>query len=200
MSTRIAPTNERKDARANRDRILTAAREEFAEHGMDAEMRVIADRAGVGVGTLYRHFDNRERLVDAILAQVRDEVTEQVRVAIETKAPAEAFRETIRAAVNGHERFGALMEVAMAKAAHDHHDDPVAGLFEQMLQRGKDEGVFREDLDIEVLLAAVEAVIVSGRIYDVAAERGAAVAADAFADLFLRACAPAGGMTDARSQ
>src|SRR5207244_1860967 len=128
---------------ANRDRILVAAREEFAQHGMEAEMRVIADRAGVGVGTLYRHFDSRDRLVDAILEQVRVEVTEQIRLAIETKSPEEAFRLTLSAAAQGHEQFGALMEVAMAKTkdtgGHE-RDDPVAGLFEQMLQRGKEEG------------------------------------------------------------
>jgi AcrR family transcriptional regulator len=193
MDTRITPVNERKDARANRDRILVAAREEFAEHGMEAEMRVIADRAGVGVGTLYRHFESREHLLDAILAQVRDEVMEGMRLAIETEAPVEAFRLIMRSGAEAHERFGALMEVAMAEkkdlGGHERHE-PVSGLFEQMLQRGKDDGVFRDDLDIPVLFAAVEAVFLSGRLFDMAADRGATATADAFADLFLRACAP----------
>jgi AcrR family transcriptional regulator len=55
----------RADARANRDQIIAAARAVFAEHGLDVPMKDIADRAGVGVGTLYRRFPDRESLVVA---------------------------------------------------------------------------------------------------------------------------------------
>lgn len=56
----------RRDAVANRARIVEAARAVFARQGLAADMRTIADEAGVGVGTLYRHFPTREHLVREI--------------------------------------------------------------------------------------------------------------------------------------
>ena len=61
----------RADARRNRERILAAAREAFAEAGRDVQMPEVARAAGVGVGTLYRHFPAKE---DLVLALVRDKV------------------------------------------------------------------------------------------------------------------------------
>jgi len=55
----------RVDARANRDQVLAAARDLFATRGVDVSMKDIADRAGVGVGTLYRHFPDRDALISA---------------------------------------------------------------------------------------------------------------------------------------
>jgi len=57
----------RADARRNRKRILEAARELFAEHGFDAQVEQIAARAGVGVGTVYRHFPNKSDLLEALI-------------------------------------------------------------------------------------------------------------------------------------
>ncbi len=59
------PDTLRADARANRDLIIAAAQAMFAEHGLDVPMKDIADRAGVGVGTLYRRFPDRESLIAA---------------------------------------------------------------------------------------------------------------------------------------
>jgi AcrR family transcriptional regulator len=56
----------RADARRNRDRLLAAAAEAFAEEGADASLDAIARRAGVGSGTLYRHFPTREALIRAV--------------------------------------------------------------------------------------------------------------------------------------
>ena len=57
----------RADARRNRERILAAARDSFAESGRDVQMPEIARAAGVGVGTLYRHFPTKEALFEAIV-------------------------------------------------------------------------------------------------------------------------------------
>ncbi|WP_067471769.1 TetR/AcrR family transcriptional regulator [Nocardia amamiensis] len=57
---------QRRDAVANRERILAAAAEAFRDSGMAVDMRAIAAAAGVGVGTLYRHFPTREHLVHAV--------------------------------------------------------------------------------------------------------------------------------------
>lgn len=60
------PERLRADARANRDQILAAARALFTERGADVPVKDIADRAGVGVGTLYRRFPDRDSLITAV--------------------------------------------------------------------------------------------------------------------------------------
>lgn len=56
----------RADARRNRDKLLEIAAVAFAEHGVDASLEAIARQAGVGIGTLYRHFPTREHLVEVV--------------------------------------------------------------------------------------------------------------------------------------
>jgi AcrR family transcriptional regulator len=70
----------RADARRNYEKLLAAAREEFAERGEATSLEEIARRAGVGIGTLYRNFPNRQALLEALYV---DEVEEVCRVAAE---------------------------------------------------------------------------------------------------------------------
>src|SRR6201992_1352529 len=63
--TALAERPKRADARRNYDKLVTTAREVFAEQGSDATLEEISRRAGVGIGTLYRHFPARENLVEA---------------------------------------------------------------------------------------------------------------------------------------
>jgi len=60
----------RRDAAANRERVLDAAAEIFHEHGLGAGLEDVARRAGVGVGTLYRRFPSREALLEALLSDL----------------------------------------------------------------------------------------------------------------------------------
>jgi len=66
----------RADAKRNYDRIVEVAREVFREQGYDASLDEVAKRAGVGPGTLYRHFPNRDALLDAIMQSWVDRVDE----------------------------------------------------------------------------------------------------------------------------
>jgi AcrR family transcriptional regulator len=63
---KLVPRPLRADARRNRERVIAAAGVVFAEHGRDAQMDDVAKRAGVGVGTVYRHFPTKEALVEAL--------------------------------------------------------------------------------------------------------------------------------------
>jgi AcrR family transcriptional regulator len=80
MSTTEAPTEtlltrpKRADARRNYEKILAAAREAFAEGGESTALEDIARRAGVGIGTLYRHFPNRQALLEALYVNEVEEV------------------------------------------------------------------------------------------------------------------------------
>jgi AcrR family transcriptional regulator len=76
----LVPRPKRADARRNYDKIVTAAREAFAEHGASTSLEEIARRAGVGIGTLYRNFPNRQALLEAVYV---DEVEDVCRSAVE---------------------------------------------------------------------------------------------------------------------
>lgn len=69
------PRSARADAQRNRDRLLLAARAAFAAGGDSVPLEGIAREAGVGIGTLYRHFPTREALVEAVYAAELDDVT-----------------------------------------------------------------------------------------------------------------------------
>src|ERR1700716_2419407 len=64
----------RADARRNYEKVVAAAREAFAEHGASASLEEIARRAEVGIGTLYRHFPNRQALLEAVYVEEVEEL------------------------------------------------------------------------------------------------------------------------------
>lgn len=81
----------RADARRNLDALLQAAVVVFAESGVDAPMRTIAAKAGVGVGTLYRHFPQRSDLIKAIIRREVDACVEAASALAATHEPGEAL-------------------------------------------------------------------------------------------------------------
>ena len=193
--------SERSDALANRQRILEAAREVFARRGLDAEMREIAERAGVGVGTLYRHFESREGLLAALVHEAGQDMLRRVQAVAKTEEPSAAVRAMIRAAAEFCERFGALTEVLLAgeldkfhlgghdefHADHPDFADEFRDLLADLFQRGIHDGIFRADLDVPVAIAALESIFVSGMLLALAAQRSYPAGADAAADFFLAA-------------
>ena len=84
MST-IAHRPQRADARRNREKLVAAAAAAFAESGLDAQVEDIARRAGVGVGTLYRHFPTKEALVGALAEQHFDRLADTMEAALEER-------------------------------------------------------------------------------------------------------------------
>ena len=77
----------RADAKRNYDRLVEAARAVFREQGYDASLDEVAKRAGVGPGTLYRHFPNRDALLDAIMQSWVDSVGEAVEKTLAFEGP-----------------------------------------------------------------------------------------------------------------
>jgi AcrR family transcriptional regulator len=90
MSTRLANSKaQRSDAARNRERILASARALLARDGVGASVEEITRRAGVGMGTLYRHFPTKDELIDAVLEEA---FAALVRVAEAAVAEADAWR------------------------------------------------------------------------------------------------------------
>jgi AcrR family transcriptional regulator len=81
----------RADARRNYKRLLGEAKRAFLEHGADAPLEDIARRAGVGIGTLYRHFPTRLALQEAVYHDEVDELCAQARTLLETEPPGVAL-------------------------------------------------------------------------------------------------------------
>jgi len=71
----------RRDAAENRERLLAAANQVFAEHGLAASVDEVAQAAGVGMGTLYRRFPSKQALIDALVASLRHELLRLARAA-----------------------------------------------------------------------------------------------------------------------
>src|SRR4051794_40794271 len=150
---------QRADARRNYEKVLAAAREAFAEGGESTALEEIARRAGVGIGTLYRHFPSRQALLEAVYV---DEVEEVCRSAAELDAadPWVALNEWF-------ERFLGYMATNQA-LAHEllTYMDRDATLFktckaslftagEPLLVRAQEAGVVRPDVTIAEVIQMV---------------------------------------------
>src|ERR687885_158221 len=89
---------QRADARRNRERVIAAARICMAREGLDAQMEDIARAAGVGVGTVYRHFRTKDELVDALAAERFERLRDLAHEALAQDDPWESFAGFMRAA------------------------------------------------------------------------------------------------------
>jgi AcrR family transcriptional regulator len=153
----------RADAQKNYDHLLVVARTVVAEQGADASLRDVARRAGVGLGTLYRHFSTREALLDALLRAGFDELAAQA-TELETSQSAEDalvswFHDCVAYA---HEYRGVttLMMAAIEDPESALHASCVtmraAGT--RLLTRAQAEGIARTDLDGTDLFALIAAL------------------------------------------
>jgi AcrR family transcriptional regulator len=142
----------RADARRNYEKLLAAAREAFAEGGEATSLESIAERAGVGIGTLYRNFPNRQALVEALYAT---EVEEVCRVAAELEGddPWEALNSWLERVI----AYVATKQVLAAELVN--YLDKNAELFkacrgslysagEPLLNAAQEAGVVRKDVEI----------------------------------------------------
>ena len=122
VTDRDAPSQKtrpaRADAQRNLDALLEAARAVFAESGVDAPVRDIAEKAGVGVATVYRHFPQRALLIAAVFRREMDACIELAPVLAATHEPAEALSLWLQ-------RFAAFMATKRGLAAALYSGDPV---------------------------------------------------------------------------
>lgn len=149
----IAHRPQRADARRNRERILAAAKKVFAELGSEAHMEVVARRAGVGVGTLYRHFPTKEDLLGELVAEQFAAFTEQARLSLESiDDPWEALAETLRAnAQMASENVAVQHAITGAEVNWERVETIRAELLavtSELIDRAHAAGVVRDDLDV----------------------------------------------------
>jgi AcrR family transcriptional regulator len=147
----------RADAERNRSRILDAARASLAESG-DASMQSIAKRAGIGQGTLYRHFPTREALVLEVHRHDVAELVDAVPALLAEHPPREALRLWLdRLAVYGqikHGLAGALHTATHAQLAGEGYG-PVISAITVLLEAGQEAGEVRSGIEAEEMLLLV---------------------------------------------
>ncbi|MGC4107905.1 MAG: TetR/AcrR family transcriptional regulator [Thermomicrobiales bacterium] len=95
-SARSAPAQARSDARRNRARLLEAARTEFQTHGTALQIEEVAAKAGVGVGTIYRNFANKDLLIEAVILQEMEKGRQRFAEIDPSLPPWEAFVAAVR--------------------------------------------------------------------------------------------------------
>jgi AcrR family transcriptional regulator len=152
----------RADAERNRRRLLDAAQELFSERGLDVGVAEIAERAGVGRGTLFRNFPSKEDLIAAIVVERMGEAVERGRTLLDASDPGEALFEFL-AEIAGRQQldralFDAVADTWLAndeiRAAHA----GVVGVLGDLLARAQEVGVVRQDIgamDVLMLLKGV---------------------------------------------
>ncbi|MFF7974034.1 TetR family transcriptional regulator [Streptomyces sp. NPDC007905] len=158
VPTRKAP-RPRADALRNRERIVTAAREMFVEHGPDVPLDEIARRAGVGNATVYRNFPDRDALVREVVCSVMDRTAGAAEQALaETGDAFAALERFVHAAAD--ERISALCPMISSAFDQNHPDleasrERVEQLVEEVMSRAKAAGQLRTDVGVGDLMIAV---------------------------------------------
>jgi AcrR family transcriptional regulator len=145
----------RSDARRNREAMVKAAREVFAEHGVDAPLDLVARAAGVGRATQHRHFPTRDSL---LLAIFEDNLETLERLAEEAD-PKEAYVELLLATVGMHDRDRAFLELIDRRVPPEIQESMAQrflGLMGVHLRRAQRAGRVRRDLTTEDTLLLVD--------------------------------------------
>jgi AcrR family transcriptional regulator len=162
-----APERElRADAQRNLARILEAAREVFAEEGIDARVTEIAARAGVGVGTIFRRFPNKDELIVALLEQRGRQLGESADAALAGDDPGLAFRRLIEQGVEMQIMDRGLCDAIgtdlLARDELRAQFDLVHAKLDAVLRRAQEAGAVRADATAEDLLFVVHGVAHAG--------------------------------------
>lgn len=162
---------QRADAQRNAGSLLEAAAAVFAASGIDAPVRDIADRAGVGVGTVYRHFPQRAELVAAVFRREIDACADAAPVLANEHPPFEALARWLQ-------RYADFIAAkrGLAKALHSgdptfdtlppYFDERLRPALRSLLAAAVSAGEARPDIEAEVLLRAVARLCISASDHD----------------------------------
>ncbi|MGW6361749.1 TetR/AcrR family transcriptional regulator [Streptomyces sp. NPDC055092] len=153
----------RADARRNYERLLAEARTAFAEHGTGASLEDVARRAGVGIGTLYRHFPNRHALMSAVFEDAVNDLLARSRALLADPQPCSALVEWLRDIITHAGEYRGLSRALMsasrdAGSALSRCSTPMREAGQALLSRAQRAGAVRADVSIGDLLQLTNAI------------------------------------------
>ena len=159
----------RADAKRNYELLVTAARKVFDQEGGGASMEAIAREAGVGIGTLYRHFPKRIDVVEAVYVDDVDELETVARTVSDVLEPWPAFVAWLEAFVRyatGKKRFMNELHEAFEKdpALHSASRQRIQGALSVVLTRAQGAGVVRSDVDAPDLMQLLGSMCMSATL------------------------------------
>jgi AcrR family transcriptional regulator len=155
MSTTEEPAVKqlRADARRNRERILEAAKDVFGEQGADAQMDDVARRAGVGVGTVYRHFPNKDVLMGELVTEKFRSFTQAAGEALENEDAWKGFCGLLEDTAAHMAENVALQDALRTTSAAFEYAEPARlelnAQLERLVKRAQKEGKLRKDFRAE---------------------------------------------------
>jgi AcrR family transcriptional regulator len=162
----------RADARRNRERVLNAAYEVFAEQGLEAQIDEIAQRAGLGVGTVYRHFPTKEDLLAALADRKFEWMAERARQALAEEDAWEALCGFVRDTSAGQaedvaigEAMGSRPEMMSAAAQRV----GMIELLDELVSRAQAQGAVRDDVtgsDLPMVFCGLGSVAKAGTVLE----------------------------------
>ena len=151
----------RADARHNYEHLIEVAADSIAELGPSVSLEEVAKRAGVGIGTLYRHFPNRQALLETVY---RDQVTAhctRARELLATTPPGEALPLWLHSLLTYNLSMRGLKEALMAGEVSPQTSDCKARMHEvggELLARAQEVGAVRRDIEVTDLLRLVHSI------------------------------------------
>jgi AcrR family transcriptional regulator len=152
----------RADAKRNREKVLAAAHAVFSEHGREAQIDDVARRAGVGVGTVYRHFPTKEALIEALMVEAFRSIADCAETSLGIEDPWEAFTTVLWHGAEVMSADRAMSEVfASIPGVMESALPTIEGLTETMethIRRAQEAGRLRTDVvidDIPMLMCGI---------------------------------------------
>lgn len=157
------PAGMRADARRNHERLVTEARSAFAEHGTAASLEDVARRAGVGIGTLYRHFPNRDALLSAVFEDAVGDLLTRSHELLDAPEPCAALVTWLREMVTHAGEYRGLARSLMSVSSDDTSalarcSGPIREAGGALLARAQEAGTVRQDVAIADLLQLTHAI------------------------------------------
>jgi AcrR family transcriptional regulator len=160
----------RKDAERNRQRILDAARQLFAQEGVGVTLNDIAHHAGVGVGTVYRRFPDKAQLIEELFEQQVNELVGLMEEAVEDPDPWRGLTGFLRRNLELQARDRAFREIVVGTPEAAQRTQQVRArmfpLAAKLVQRAKDAGALRADFqpaDVPMMFLMLTAVLDAAR-------------------------------------
>jgi AcrR family transcriptional regulator len=157
----------RSDALANRARVLEAAAQAFAEQGLSTGIQEIAERAGVGVATIYRGFGSKEELLQATIEVADADISDLLTSAEATTDPSDALRQLVEGMLAHAESYGWLIQALLAgnelerseaslKSREEHRRRALA-----IVQRALDAGAVSPAMPADVIKLLIDGAVIA---------------------------------------